>query len=100
VGYVTIYGNHLGDPRYVLVLEHSAFVLSIRDAVRAKQNGIPHQVPGAMTDRERELAHEAWTCRELAAARARSRGRLRGSRGSYLVRVLGERRTRSGGIPR
>jgi len=67
MGYVTIYGHHCGDPRYVLVLDHSASVLSVRDAVRAKQRGVPYQLPGDMTERERELAHEAWLGRDRAA---------------------------------
>lgn len=68
MGYVTIYGNHCGDPRYVLVLDYSASVLSIRDAVRAKRRGVPFERPGAMTDRERELAHDAWLRRSSAAS--------------------------------
>ena len=67
MGYVTIYGNHCGDPRYVLVSDYSASVLSVRDAVRARQRGVPYQLPGTMTDRERELAHEAWLRRDRAA---------------------------------
>jgi hypothetical protein len=70
MGYVTIYGHHGGDPRYVLVLDHSASVLTIRDAVRAKKDGVPYQLPGVMTERERELAHEAWVRRGAAAEHA------------------------------
>lgn len=76
MGYVTIYGNHGGDPRYVLVLDYSASVLSVRDAVQAKRRGIPYQLPGAMTDRERELVHEAWERRDAAAEPLRSSGHV------------------------
>jgi len=61
VGYITVYGHHAGDPRYVLVLDHSARVLSPRDAARAKREATPFLTPGAMSERERELAHEAWS---------------------------------------
>jgi hypothetical protein len=66
-GYVTIYGNHGGDPRFVLVSDYAAAVLSISEAVLAKRRGVSYQLPGAMTERERELAHEAWLRREPAA---------------------------------
>ena len=71
VGYVTTYGNHLGDPRFVLILDYSAFVLSVRDAARATRKGMSFQVPSDMTARERELAHEAWECRDVPASSLR-----------------------------
>lgn len=63
-GYITSYGNHLGDPRYVLVCDYVAFPLSIKDARRAQEHGVLYQCPALMTDRERDLAHEAWEARE------------------------------------
>ena len=66
VGYVTTYGIHLGDPRYVLILDYLAFIVSIRDVARATRKGMSYQAPSEMTDRERELAHEAWECRDVA----------------------------------
>jgi hypothetical protein len=66
VGYVTTYGNDLGDPRFVLILDYLAFVLSVRDAARATRRGMSFQAPSDMTDRERELAQEAWECRDVA----------------------------------
>jgi hypothetical protein len=62
-GYITVYGHHAGDPRYVLVLDYSACVLTLRDAARAKMNATPFVTPSAMSERERELVHEAWACR-------------------------------------
>jgi hypothetical protein len=58
--------GQFGDPRYVLILDHSAFVLSQRDAVRAIEKTIPYHVPGSISDRQRELAHEAWMHRDAA----------------------------------
>lgn len=63
MGYITVYGHHAGDPRYVLILDYSACVLTSQDAMRAKKETTPFVVPSAMSERERELAHEAWSLR-------------------------------------
>ena len=61
---ITVYGDEFGDPRYVLVLDHWAFVLDARDASRAMAKTLPFRLPGSMTGKERELAREAWARRE------------------------------------
>jgi hypothetical protein len=66
VACITVYGDQFGDPHYVLILDYSAFVLSPNDAVRGLRKTIPFRVPAAMTERERELAHEAWLSRAAA----------------------------------
>ena len=61
---ITVYGDEFGDPQYVLVLDHWAFVLDARDATRAMARTLPFRLPGSITERERELAREAWARRE------------------------------------
>jgi hypothetical protein len=66
-GFITQYGQHLGEPRYILVMEDAAFPLSVKDALRASHAGCPFQLQSLMTDHERDLAHQAWEARDPVA---------------------------------
>lgn len=64
--FLTTYGIHLGDPRYILMEDYDAFVISAEEALRARKH-MEFQNYSMLTDKERDLAHEAWLLARLAA---------------------------------